>query len=69
MSAYERAVFVAQPPDAAARTSHAEIPAFFDVVVRFGKGSGLFGICKAYYGTVEAQGRGTLHCHLLLWLE
>ena len=23
----------------------------------------------APYGTVEAQGQGSLHCHLLLWLE
>ncbi|KAJ7118469.1 hypothetical protein C8R43DRAFT_832054, partial [Mycena crocata] len=30
---------------------------------------GLFGRCKGYYGMVEAQGRGTLHCHMLVWLE
>ena len=24
---------------------------------------------KAYYGCVEAQGRGTLHCHMLVWVE
>ncbi|KAF8340221.1 hypothetical protein F5887DRAFT_1062648 [Amanita rubescens] len=30
---------------------------------------GLFGYTKAFYGCVEAQGRGTLHCHMLVWLE
>ncbi|KAF8143075.1 hypothetical protein K438DRAFT_2110948, partial [Mycena galopus ATCC 62051] len=30
---------------------------------------GLFGHCSAYYGMVEAQGRGTLHCHMLVWIE
>lgn len=24
---------------------------------------------KAYYGCVEAQGGGTLHCHMLVWVE
>jgi hypothetical protein len=30
---------------------------------------GLFGETSAYYGTVEQQGRMTLHLHLLLWIE
>ncbi|THU76714.1 hypothetical protein K435DRAFT_591017, partial [Dendrothele bispora CBS 962.96] len=30
---------------------------------------GILGIVKAYYGCVEAQGRGSLHCHLLVWVE
>ncbi|KAK6967005.1 hypothetical protein R3P38DRAFT_2589930 [Favolaschia claudopus] len=30
---------------------------------------GILGVVKAYYGCVEAQGRGTLHCHMLVWLE
>ncbi|KIL55634.1 hypothetical protein M378DRAFT_90614 [Amanita muscaria Koide BX008] len=30
---------------------------------------GLLGQVTAYFGTVEAQGRGTLHLHLLLWLK
>ncbi|KAG1877459.1 hypothetical protein F4604DRAFT_1880415 [Suillus subluteus] len=32
-------------------------------------GPGIFGHCQAYYGMVEAQGRGTLHCHFLLWIK
>ncbi|KAJ6630025.1 hypothetical protein B0H10DRAFT_2361763 [Mycena sp. CBHHK59/15] len=30
---------------------------------------GILSVVKAYYGCVEAQGRGTLHCHMLVWLE
>ncbi|KAF8204728.1 hypothetical protein BJ912DRAFT_820469, partial [Pholiota molesta] len=30
---------------------------------------GILGVVKAYYGCVEAQGRGTLHCHMMVWLE
>ncbi|KAG2057801.1 hypothetical protein BDR06DRAFT_877668, partial [Suillus hirtellus] len=30
---------------------------------------GVLGMANAYYGCVEAQGQGTLHCHMLIWLE
>ncbi|KAJ3559330.1 hypothetical protein NM688_g415 [Phlebia brevispora] len=30
---------------------------------------GIFGHVKSYFGCVETQGRGTLHLHLLIWLE
>ncbi|PBK80061.1 hypothetical protein ARMGADRAFT_865396, partial [Armillaria gallica] len=30
---------------------------------------GALGVVRAYYGCVEAQGRGTLHCHMLIWVE
>ncbi|KAH7931395.1 hypothetical protein BV22DRAFT_977647, partial [Leucogyrophana mollusca] len=30
---------------------------------------GVLGVVKAHYGCVEAQGRGTLHCHMLVWVE
>lgn len=30
---------------------------------------GVLGLVAAYYGCVEAQGRGTLHCHMLVWLQ
>lgn len=29
---------------------------------------GILGRVKAYFGVVEAQGRGTLHLHMLMWL-
>lgn len=30
---------------------------------------GIFGTISAYFGVMEAQGRGTLHLHLVVWLE
>ncbi len=30
---------------------------------------GILGVVDAYIGTVEAQGRGTLHLHIVLWLQ
>ncbi|KDQ54422.1 hypothetical protein JAAARDRAFT_60799 [Jaapia argillacea MUCL 33604] len=30
---------------------------------------GALGVVKGYYGCVEAQGRGTLHCHMLVWVK
>jgi len=29
----------------------------------------VFGNVKCYYGVVEAQGRGTLHLHFLIWIS
>ncbi|TFK87003.1 hypothetical protein K466DRAFT_451660, partial [Polyporus arcularius HHB13444] len=34
-----------------------------------GVSEGVLGVTKAYYGCVEAQGRGTLHCHMVVWVE
>jgi len=69
MTSYERAVFVASHPGAAAKAFHVQIQAFLNIVVRFQRGLGLFGKCVGYYAMVEAQGRGTLHTHMLLWIE
>ncbi len=30
---------------------------------------GILGVTKGFYGCVEAQGCGTLHCHMLVWIE
>lgn len=30
---------------------------------------GVLGVISAYFGVVEAQGRGNLHLHLLIWLQ
>ena len=30
---------------------------------------GLYGDTSSYYGTVEQQGRLTLHLHMLLWIR
>lgn len=66
----ERDLLVLKNPVAAAR--------FFDYMVRMvikhvlGVGElhpGLYGKTSAYYGTVEQQGRLTLHMHMMLWIE
>lgn len=70
MSLHERAVFIATHPHVAAMAFHEMITAFLDVVVRPKRDRvGLFGNCIAHYGMVEAQGRGTLHVHMLLWIK
>ena len=30
---------------------------------------GILGSVSGYYGCIKAQGRGTLHCHMLVWLK
>ncbi|KAH8101941.1 hypothetical protein BXZ70DRAFT_869315, partial [Cristinia sonorae] len=43
---------------------------FVKHVLRYGdERAGLFGKTSAYFGTVEEQGRSTLHLHLLVWIE
>ena len=70
LSRWQRSVLSAKNPSACARFFDKMINNFIKVILRFGRpGKGLFGRCKAYYGTVEAQARGTLHCHMLIWLE
>ncbi len=36
---------------------------------RIDRKKGVFGKVQSYVGTVKAQGRGTLHLHMLLWLK
>lgn len=33
------------------------------------KEGGVLGKVRSYYGCVEAQGRGSLHCHMLVWID
>ena len=73
----DRAMNMASDPYAAAKYFHFFIETIFEVlfgITRRGNGTltrkeGIFGTIKSYVGTVEAQGRGSLHLHLLLWLE
>lgn len=68
MSLFDRAKFVALHPEVAAVAFNIQINSFVDVILRHKHGPGIFGHCKVYYGTVEAQGCGTLHCHMLIWV-
>ena len=70
LSDWERNRLVAQNPAACAKFFHTMITSFINVILKYGQDrKGLFGKCTGYFGTVEAQGRGTLHCHMLIWLE
>lgn len=70
MDKFQRAKNVAQHPAAAAIFFDIMIKAFRDYILRYGREDpGVFGTCDAYFGTVEAQGRGTLHCHMLVWIK
>ena len=70
-SARERDKLIASNPVAAARFFHFMIQAFLKHILRWDTTDcldGAFGKTSAYYGTVEQQGRLTLHLHLLIWV-
>lgn len=70
LDSWKRRLLVAEHPAACALFFDQMITSFIDVILRYGRDeSGIFGKCTAYYGTVEAQGKGTLHCHMLIWLQ
>jgi uncharacterized protein DUF6570/helitron helicase-like protein len=61
---------VTSNPVAAARFFHMMCQNFIKHVLGFGKKHpGLYGETKAFYGTVEQQGRLTLHLHMLIWIK
>ena len=66
----ERNRLVAQNPVAAARFFDFMVKMFIKHVLGVDKSQdGLYGKTSAYYGTVEQQGRLTLHMHMLLWID
>jgi hypothetical protein len=73
----DRGLNIASDPYASAKFFHLMIKTILEVLIGLSKGrngifsrrEGIFGRVKSYIGTVEAQGRGSLHLHLLLWLE
>lgn len=69
-SADDRRRAIANHPAGAARFFDFLVKTFVRVILRYGqKDDGLFGPTEAYYGTVEAQGRLTLHLHMLVWIR
>jgi hypothetical protein len=69
-SANERNLLVAQNPVAAARFFDLMIRMFIKHVLGIGVDhDGLYGNTAGYYGTVEQQGRLTLHLHMILWID
>ena len=66
----ERFRLIANNPVAGARFFHFMVDAFIVHVLGFGKARrGLYGETSAFYGTVEQQGRLTLHLHMLIWIR
>jgi hypothetical protein len=72
----ERGRNIASDPFASAKFFHFMISTLLDVIFgirksKFGivRRPGAFGTIQAYIGTVEAQGHGTLHLHMLIWLK
>ncbi|KAF5322401.1 hypothetical protein D9619_001300 [Psilocybe cf. subviscida] len=72
MSSWQRRLLAARHPAECALFFDLMITKFVKIILGFDKvrsRRGIFGFCDAYYGTVEAQGKGTLHCHMLVWLR
>ena len=75
-SSDERLRLISDNPVAGARFFHFMVSSFIEHVLgirenpRNGirRNNGLFGRTSAYYGTVEQQGRLTLHLHMVLWI-
>ena len=66
----KRTRLVCQNPVAGARFFHFMVVTFISDVLRVdSKHHGLYGDTNRYYGTVEQQGRLTLHLHMLIWIQ
>ena len=65
LDAYKRAEIIASHPVATAKFFHVLITNILDTLIM----GGVLGPVKAYFGTVESQGRGSLHLHMLIWLD
>ena len=73
----QRAINIAQDPFSAAKYFHFIVKCVLEILFGITKNSrgqidrqeGIFRKVQSYIGTVEAQGRGTLHLHMLLWLK
>ncbi|CAF4573557.1 unnamed protein product, partial [Didymodactylos carnosus] len=62
----KRAQLIASHPVATAKFFNHLIQTVIDTMI---SGEGVLGSTKAYYGTVESSGRGSLHLHMLIWLD
>src|ERR1700722_1536318 len=67
---------IAADPYAATKFFHFMIKVIFETLLQIKvtdfhvtSQMGILGVISAYFGTVESQGWGTLHLHLLLWLK
>ena len=63
---YERVEIIASHPVATVKLFHRLITTVLETMIASEK---VLGPVKAYFGTVENQGRGSLHLHMLIWLD
>ena len=71
---HNQSILIAKNPVIVAQFFNIYMKAFISTILRYDpKGKDLEGsileVVKAYYGCIEAQGQGTLHCYMLIWLE
>ena len=71
---WEQSLLVSSNPVVGAKFFNVYLKAFLKEVLGYSEkelnlGGGILGTVKAHYGCVEAQGRGSLHCHMLIWIE
>jgi len=64
LSIFERCKLIVDDPVAPCKYFYCCVNTFISIL----KG-GIFGPLKAYYGIIETQGRGSLHIHMLIWLD
>lgn len=70
LSRSDRERLIANNPVAGARFFKVIVEAFLTHVLGVGASHpGIYGRTKGYYGTVEQQGRLTLHLHMLVWMQ
>ena len=63
---YERAEIIASHPVITAKFFHRLITTVLETLIA---GERVLGPVKTYFGTVKNQGRGSLHLHMLIWLD
>jgi len=71
---WEQSILVSSNPAIGAKFFNIYLKAFIRAVLgengdETNLNGGILGTIKAHYGCVEAQGRGSLHCHMLIWIE
>jgi hypothetical protein len=68
---FDRARTLADNPVAGADFFKLMVDQFLEKFLGCAHGSkrGVFGRVKFYYGVIESQSRGSLHLHILIWLE
>ena len=64
-TSYDRAKIIANHPVSTAKFFNCLINSILKYLIQ----GGVVGPVKAHFGTVESQGRGSLHLHLLIWLN